>query len=318
MKIIDKTPLLNEKGELGFIQRFQGMMEYGYNWPNELQAQKAIINYFDRQLEKGYTLIRNYTLGKSGITVPIILLGPSGIHVIHVAYIKGRYEARGEAWNVASGDGFKPAPENLIQQTQRMARAVRAFIERQGVAVPVEVEPVLIGGDPGLHIEAVDPAIRVLMIDGVKSYVSKLVAAQPVLRTESVFEFTERLLNPHVPRKVPAGIPRAAAPVAVAAQQDPVVSRAQAIFKASEEVKPFDPADFDFAMDDELSFEVKPPAAGPASPAPVPVLEPAPPPKPARKRYLGMTPSQLAILIGLALVLLCIIAGFAIYFFAVA
>src|SRR6188474_1362196 len=107
MKIIDKTPLLNEKGELGFIQRFQGMMKYGFNWPNELQAQQAIINYFDRQLEKGYTLIRNYTLGKSGITVPIILLGPSGIHVIHVAYLKGRYEARGDAWNVASGEGYK-------------------------------------------------------------------------------------------------------------------------------------------------------------------------------------------------------------------
>jgi hypothetical protein len=53
MKIIDKTPLLNEKGELGFTQRMKGMMEYGYNWPSELQAQKAIVNYFDRQLEKG-------------------------------------------------------------------------------------------------------------------------------------------------------------------------------------------------------------------------------------------------------------------------
>ncbi len=149
MKIIDKTPLLNEKGELGFMQRIQGMLKYGFDWPSELQAQKAIINYFDRQLEKGYTLIRNYTLGKSGITVPIILLGPSGIHVIHVAYLKGRYEARADAWNVASGDGYKPAPDNLIQQTMRMARAVRAFIERQGVQVPVEIEAVLIGGDPG-------------------------------------------------------------------------------------------------------------------------------------------------------------------------
>ncbi|MGE5373576.1 MAG: nuclease-related domain-containing protein [Bacteroidota bacterium] len=317
MKIIDKTPLLNEKGELGFIQRFQGMMEYGYNWPNELQAQKAIITYFDRQLEKGYTLIHNYTLGKSGITVPIILLGPSGIHVIHVAYLKGRYEARGEAWNVATGDGFKPAPDNLVQKTQRMARAVRAFIERQGVKVPVEVEPVLIGGDPGLHIEAVEPAIRVLMIDGVKSFVSKLATAQPVLRAESVYEFSERLLNPHMPRKAPAGVPRAAEPAALLAQQDPVVMRAQAIFKASEEVRPFDPTDFDFAMDDEPSFEVIPPAAAPASPSPLPVVEPAPPSKPARKRTLGMTPLQLAIVIGLALVLLCIIAGFATYFFAV-
>jgi hypothetical protein len=40
MKIIDKTPLLNEKGELGIAQRLQGMLQFGFNWPNELQAQR--------------------------------------------------------------------------------------------------------------------------------------------------------------------------------------------------------------------------------------------------------------------------------------
>lgn len=63
MKIIDKTPLVNEKGELGVRQRFQGMLKFGFNWPTELEAQKAIVTFFDRQLEKGYTLIRNMTLG---------------------------------------------------------------------------------------------------------------------------------------------------------------------------------------------------------------------------------------------------------------
>jgi hypothetical protein len=313
MKIIDKTPLLNEKGELGFMQRIQGMLKYGFNWPSELQAQKAIINYFDRQLEKGYTLIRNYTLGKSGITVPIILLGPSGIHVIHVAYLKGRYEARADAWNVASGDGYKPAPDNLIQQTMRMAKAVRAFIERQGVQVPVEIEAVLIGGDPGLHIESVKPAIRVLMIDGVKSYVSNLLTAQPVLRAESVYEFTERLINPHPVRKAAAPAEAPALPDASAVQQDPVVARAQAIFKASEDVKPFNPADFDFAMvDDDPAFEVTPPVTGPAVPA---TVEPPTTPKPRPRRILGMKPLQLVILGGLALAFLCIMACFVAYYF---
>ena len=316
MKIIDKTPLLNEKGELGFIQRLQGMMEHGFNWPNELQAQKAIITYFDRQLEKGYTLIRNLTLGKSGITVPIILLGPTGIHVIHVAYLKGRYEARGEEWNVASGDGYKPASDNLIHQTLRMAKAVRAFLERQGVQIPVEIEPVLIGGDPGLHIESVKPAVRVLMIDGVKSFVANLLTAQPVLRAESVYEFTERLLNPTTPRKASAPAAASASPEPAAAQVDPVAARAQAIFKASEEVKPFNPADLDFAMvDDDLAFEVTPPAASPAASSPV-VAAPAPTPR--RKRILGMQVWQLVVLGGLALAFLCIIAGFAYYLIALA
>jgi hypothetical protein len=315
MKIIDKTPLLNEKGELGLMQRLQGMMEYGFNWPNELQAQKAIINYFDRQLEKGYTLIRNLTLGKSGITVPIILLGPTGIHVIQVAYLKGRYEARGEEWNVASGDGYKPAQDNLIHETLRMAKAVRAFIERQGVRVPMEIEPVLIGGDPGLHIESVKPAVRVLMIDGVKSYVANLLTAQPVLRTESVYEFTERLINPHPARKASAPMTASPQPEQVAVRMDPVVARAQAIFKASEETKPFDPADFDFAIaDDDIALDVNPSAD---SLAVSDTLEAAPAPQPRRKRFLGMEVWQLVVLGVLALALLCIVAGFAYYFIAV-
>src|SRR5215510_11519171 len=174
MKIIDKTPLLDEKGDLALMQRIQGMLQYGFNWPRELEAQSAIIKYFDRQLEKNYTLIRNMPLGQSGIVVPIILLGPTGIHVIQIANERGRYEVRGDTWNVASGDKYKPAPVNLVQQTIRMANAVQVFIERQGVKLPASPEPVLIAGDPGLHIESVRPAIKTMMIDGIKSFVSGL------------------------------------------------------------------------------------------------------------------------------------------------
>src|ERR1043165_7618909 len=200
MKIIDKTPLLDENGKLSIVQQVQGMLKYGFNWPNELAAQKAIMTFFEHNLEKGYTLIRNLTLGASGIMVPLILLGPTGIHVVYVTYLRGRYEARGKEWNEASGDEYKPASVNLIQRTIRMANAVRAFIERQGVRLPVDVEPVLIAGDPGLHIESVRPAVRVLMIDGVRSFVSSLANASPVLSIEAVHEFTERLINPRPPK----------------------------------------------------------------------------------------------------------------------
>src|SRR4030095_13240647 len=119
MKIIDKTPLLDEQGKLGLGQRIQGMLQFGFNWPRELEAQSAIIKFFDRQLEKQYTLIRNMSLGQSGIMIPMILLGPSGIYVMEVTHLKGRYQAKGESWNVESGAQYKPAPINLIQRTMR-------------------------------------------------------------------------------------------------------------------------------------------------------------------------------------------------------
>jgi hypothetical protein len=309
MKIIDKTPLLNEKGELGMVQRIQGMLKYGFNWANELEAQKAIITYFDRQLEKGYTLIRNMPLGASGIVVPIILLGPAGIYAIHVTYLRGRYQARGMAWNEEAGDGYKPAEVNLIQQTARMANAVKKFIERQGIKLPIPIEPVLISGNPGLHIESDKPAVRVLMIDGIKSFVSGLVAASPVLRPEAVHEYTERILNPRPPKKdVPAAIP---AVMEEKTQPPRNVSRARAIFDAAEEAKPFNPADFDFAMvDEEPVLDATTASLQESNPA-----TPLPPSAPPPRQTLGMTRPQLAIIAALILALLCILGVFAIILF---
>ena len=310
MKIIDKTPLLDEKGELGMVQRVQGMLKYGFNWPNELQAQKAIITFFDRQLEKGYTLIRNMTLGASGIVVPMILLGPTGIYAIDVTYLRGRYEARGNAWNEEAGDGYKPAEVNLIQRTSRMANAVKKFIERQGVKLPVPVEPVLISGNPGMHIESVKPAIRVLMIDGIKSFVTGLSTAPIVLRPEAVHEFTERIVNPRPPKKeVTPGIPAISEEKTRPPQN---VSRARAIFEAADEAKPFNPEDFDFAMvDEEAAMEAMTPSIQESNPA-----TSLPDPTPQAQRVLGMTRAQLAMISVLAIALLCILAVFAYILFS--
>jgi hypothetical protein len=312
MKVIDQTPLLNEKGELGPIQRVQGMLKFGFDWPNELEAQKAIATFFDRNLEKGYTLIRNVTLGASGIVVPMILLGPTGIYAIHVTYLRGRYEAKGNTWNQEAGDGYKPAPINLIQNTARMARALKAFIERQGVKVPIDIEPVLIAGNPGLHIESVRPAIKVMMIDGIKSFVTGLAAAQPVLRPEAVHEFTERIVNPRPAKKESARTPAAETPASQEVKTQPPqqdVSRARAIFNAAEEAKPFNPADFDFAMvDEETDVETLPSSLSAFESSPA---EPLPPANPPSQRVLGMTRPQLAVVATLALALLCILAIFA-------
>ena len=310
MKIIDKTPLVNENCELSVPQRVQGMLKFGFNWPTELQAQKAIVTFFDRQLEKGYTLIRNMTLGASGITVPMILLGPAGIYVIHVTYLRGRYEARGNAWNEESGNSFPPASTNLIQQTARMAAAVKAFIERQGVKLPVPIEPVLIAANPGLHVESVKPAVRVLMIDGIKSFVTGLSTAGRVLSAEAVHEFTERIINPRPVKKgtAPASIARSAW------EEDKTqpppgqqASRARAIFDASEEAKPFNPADFDFAMAEE-DVEGDPLDL---SPADTNTAESLPSPARGRKRILGMTPGQLGIVAILGIIFLVTVAVFA-------
>jgi hypothetical protein len=317
MKIIDKTPLVNEKGELSPLQNIQGRLQYGFSWPNELEAQKAIIAFFDRQLEKGHTLIRNMTLGASGITVPIILLGPTGIYVIHVTYLRGRYEAKGNTWNEESGNGYKPASVNLIQRTARMANAVKVFIERQGVKLPVDPEPILIAGNPGLHIESVRPAIKVMMIDGIKSFAAGLATGRPVMSVDAVHDFADRIVNPRPPKKetkeAPAAPPE---PVTSLSSEEktvpPLQSRAREIFKASEEAKPFDPTDLDFAMLDEE------PVKAPVSVRETSPAQPLPRPTTQRKgkRIFGMTIPQLILVVALAFIFLCLLGTFAALYFA--
>lgn len=251
MKITDKTPLLDEKGNLGLMQRIQGMLEYGFNWPRELEAQNAIIKYFDRELGKNYNLIRNMALGQSGIMIPMILVGPTGIYVIEVSHLKGRYEAKGEAWNVESGESYKPAPVNLIHRTMRMARALQTYIERQGVRLHVGIEPVLIAGDPGLHIESARPAIKVMMIDGIKAFVSGLVGGNPALNSMQVNDFTDHILNPRpkqdmsAPLPEPEPEPRSPWEETYDRNEEP----ARTVFDAAQDVQPYNPNDLGFAME---------------------------------------------------------------------
>jgi nuclease-like protein len=246
--------------------------------------------------------------------IPMILLGPTGIYVIEVSYLRGRYEAKGDSWNVESGDQYKPAPVNLIQRTQRMARALQVYIERQGVKVPAPIESVLIAGDPGLHIESVRPAIKVMMIDGIKTFVNGLATGRPVMSNEQAHDFADRIVTPRLkkdeavaPAPEPEPEPRAAweqwYEEPVQQQEDP---RTRGLMNAAAEAKTVHPEnlDFAFAEDDDMSAESIPPVKR-ASPAGAAQTN-----KPQQLMF-GMTPVQLAVIGALALALICILAVFA-------
>jgi hypothetical protein len=154
-----------------------------------------------------------------------------------------------------------------------------------------------------------------MMVDGIKSFVSNLTTGRPVMSSESVFEMTERIVNPHPPKKAspappPAPEPEPRASWEMDAPQE--TSRAGAIFDASQDAQPFNPSDFDFALGDEPSFDI--PASAPASVESSPAQHLARP-KPRNNRVLGMTPFQLAIIAALALALVCIVVGFALYYY---
>jgi hypothetical protein len=302
MKVIDKTPLQNEKGEIGPLERLQGTLKYGFSWYPELEAQKIIIAQLDRALEKGFTLIRNLTLPGSEIVEPIILIGPPGVYVLYITHLSGFYEAKGDQWNTVNNGRSSPASINLMSRAARLARALQVYLDRQGISLSGPVEPVLIASSPAMHIDSMRPAVRVVMSDAIKQFAGSLLQARPLLRSELVYDLADRIITPRPKASHPQGA--VAAPPAEG--QSP--SRAQAIFRASEEAQPFSASDLNFAFDEsaapsEQGVQQSLRETSPAQPLPSSS-------RPAPNRVLGMTVPQLAFLAGILVCWLCGLAGF--------
>ena len=307
MKVIDKTPLQDAKGEISLFQRIQGTLEFGFNWYPELEAQKVIIAQLDTVLEKGFTLIRNLTLHNSPIVEPLILIGPPGIYVIKVTPLSGFYEAKGDQWNISSGSRSNPAPINLMSQVARLARALQVFIDRQGVNLPGSVEPILIASNPAMHIESLRPVVRVIMSDGVKQFASSLLQARPVLKSEFVYDLTDRIITPRPKAAAPISIPLPnEVPTGTPPGEAPAPSRAQAIFHARDTDQPFDPNDLSFAYDENAKNEVLDTLREPSPSQRLPKIN----------KKSSIKPREL-ILLGVMLVAeCCILGGFGYFIFS--
>lgn len=209
MKLIDRTPFLGPDGRIPLLDRLRGTLQFGFNWYPELEAQRVVLARLQKHLDK-FTLIRNLTLGRSGITIPFILIGPPGVYVLYVTHLKGVYQARGDAWGQLNGERFQPSSTNLLTRTARMGRAVSVFLQRQGLEVGT-VETALLAADPGMQIESVRPIVRVVMSDGIERFAQSLAQARPTLTIEKVHQLTDRLLEPLPPASV-ARTPQPSAP----------------------------------------------------------------------------------------------------------
>ena len=311
MKLIDQTPLQNENGEIGILQRVQGTLKYGLSWYPELEAQKFALGLLERGLGKGYTIIRNTALGASGIVIPLAIVGPAGIFAVYVTHLRGQYQAKGDSWGTLSGQSFKPASVNLLTRTERMGRALQAFIERQGVKLPQPVEPILMTANPGMHVQSLRPIVRVVMVDALERWAVSLSKSAPIFTVESAYELADRIVNPRPPKTSDEAdtVPPDQEPGMHSNQDEGELSRAGAIFKAADEAEAFDPADLGFAFEEDSAVEV-PPDLIESSPA-----VPVPTQSGAKKRYLGMTVQQLSLLVGMFLVEICVLIAFAIILF---
>ena len=296
MKIIDKTSQQDANGNIGIVSRIRGTLKYGLSWSAELEAQKTVISQLERLLEKGFVLIRNFTLPNSEIVIPIILIGAGGVWVIYVTHVKGNFEAKGDQWNIVNNDGKAlPAGINYISRAAQLATVFQKFLKIQKVEMPSPVDPVLIAADPGAQIDSVRPMVRVVRSDAIKQFASSLLQTRPVWRTDFIHELADRIIDPTPIEELRTLSP---SPAQGASRSSALAQPAEQGFNAN-----------------ELGFAFEEGEAQPAAPdavsADVPHL-PAARPAPAKKKFLGLQDTQIVLLAGMLIVEFCVLFGFGI------
>ncbi len=281
MRVIDKTPLQDEKGNISAINRIQGTLKYGFSWYVELESQKFLLALLDRLLDKGFVAIRNFNLPGSDIVIPIILIGPGSLTIILSTPVKGQFEAKGTEWNTVNNGASAPASKNLINILSRLTRAFQKYLEIQNIKAPMQVESALISTDPGANIESVRPAVRVVRSDAIKQFASLLNQSRPLLRVDQVNAIAELILEPKPKTTVTPPEPKI--PVT------PPVAREQAV-KAAETPKP--------------AAQQQPRRPQPAAPQQTNVVA-----RPAKKKQPALKRSQILLLAVLGALACCVVAA---------
>ncbi|GAB4500667.1 MAG: hypothetical protein Fur0035_02070 [Anaerolineales bacterium] len=293
MKIIDKTPLRAEDGSISITDRIQGMLKYGLNWYDRIEAQDKVIPILEKALPQNFILLRNITLGGTEIELPaLILIGPAGVFLLNVLHERGVFRAREDEWGTISGGKFVPGRTNHLTRTKRMGQVVQTFLEHAGLTGMVNTEAILMTSDPIAHIESVRPIVRIVMADALERFAVSLGQGRSALSPEMSAAVADILLTGRPLKKPESPKPAAAPAFAEAPQPGSAASSGD-----------LDSLGFDFHEEAESPLEEAPQLAGQK-------------PSARAKSKIAFSPAQWALLIGFALAEFCLIAAvitFAVY-----
>ena len=312
MKIVDQTPFYKENGELSGMDRARAVLQFGLGWFKEIEAQKSVIAVLKKNLDKNYTLLCNVIPPGLEARIPLILVGPTGVYVMCVTPKVGMFRARGDQWGTISGSSLKPENPNLLTRTGRMARAIQVYLQRRGFAGLVSVEAILFCSNPTTNVDSMRPIIRVIMRDTFERFAVSIAQARIVLTPESALNIVNLLQNsppPASPEPIETANPESV--VTPPAQPgDPQV----ALFALPEAgITPPAQSDDPYVP----TFVLPEAAAAPASaaesfpPAPVAGSEVSTPAAPRLAARLGLTNKQIALLVGMAIILCLLVVVFA-------
>lgn len=197
MKIIDLSPTPVQDGSLQ--KTVSGMQKWvggALNIKTDEQAQEALINQLGKALTNRFILLRNVQMGDLDSPIPIVLIGPPGVFVMHCSSLKGIFQAKNEILaQMNKNKAFEPVRPNLLTRTLLMTKAVETCLTGRGFKLP-ELHGILYFSDPGTHVDSSRPAVRILLSDGLDRFTSSLQQSRAFHSREEVEAMVEAISEP--------------------------------------------------------------------------------------------------------------------------
>jgi hypothetical protein len=206
MKVVNCFPSPPQNSLARLMRQLSDLQKFGSEWVKDLPAQEVFIAHTDKLLDNKHTLLRNVVLSKGGMPIPLVLVSPSGIHVIYTSTLKGVYRAKDDTWAVMDNRSqrFDAASPNLVRRVLLMAEAISVFLLKHNQQI--EVEPVLFLSQPGIHVDTIRPAVRVVLTDAVDRFIAGIIQSRPILNVTTL-EYLVSALSQHTTEQLKEAAP---------------------------------------------------------------------------------------------------------------
>jgi hypothetical protein len=202
MKVVDCSPVPEKSKHLGELsEKLDSVLNLVPFLQKTGKGEQLLIAQMERVLSNKYFLIKNASIEGVNRPYPFILVGATGIYLLNFSTQKGIYRAKDDTWSEMKGRNrqFEPVQPNLIKETLELSNRLEDYLSTNLERTPA-IHPVLIVLNPGTHVDSIRPAVRIIMMDGLERFLSRLSMETLQMTNEEVHIIYKMITEPSKPQ----------------------------------------------------------------------------------------------------------------------
>ncbi len=201
MRTIDLSKYKAESGIQAFFKNIQGSLKYGFNWRSSRRSQEELIEILDTVLGNEVIMLRDVNIPRVELPIPMVMIAPSGLHVINPKSQRGFYRAEGKRWEeLGRNDEYQLSAVNLIRETWLYHKTIEGYFKQHRFSAQMD-RGVMIFVNPETHVETIRPRVRVIRADGITNFAREVAVSKPAFSDMDLREAVKLLTKPRLPKK---------------------------------------------------------------------------------------------------------------------